>query len=225
MCRKISSENRRSPTVPAAMKLREQAVADGAGGDEVADQRAVEYRQRVEPLRGRDQAVLRQPVPHQPEPADARCEQQPHGGDAGEPRIAPEMRISAKDPFAQQVQRRDEHERVGRVAVQAPRERPHREVVGGQPFDRRPRTVGARVEADVDVDPGDGDDPEQEVREPAQVPPWIRRLAERAVECGLDAIEQSGERGGGRGAPRRHGRRSVHPGMLGASAARGLDVR
>ncbi len=66
--------------------------------------------------------------------------------------------------------------------MQAARERPQRERVRRQALDRSVGAVDPRVEADVDVDAGDRDDPEQEEREAAEVPPGVARLAEGAVE-------------------------------------------
>ena len=63
-----------------------------------------EERQRVEPLRRRDEAELGERVPHQPVAADARSEQpqQRHAGEPGEPA---EARVAAEQPFRRGAER------------------------------------------------------------------------------------------------------------------------
>ncbi len=85
MCRKISSEKKRSLTAPAAMKLRISAPPNtgSASSHSVVATR-----------------LYCASVPHQPEAADARREHQPQREHAGDPREPAEVRVAAEEPFA-----------------------------------------------------------------------------------------------------------------------------
>ena len=72
---------------------REQPVVDRLGRDEVADQRAVEHRQPVEPLGGGDGDELRDAVPRQHVAVDAGDVDEPQQDDAGDPREPAEAAV------------------------------------------------------------------------------------------------------------------------------------
>ena len=115
MCRKMRSEKKRSLT--------------WSRGDDVARERAVEQRQRIEPLGGGGEAPLRQLVPGEPVAADAGREHDHEHDEAGEPREAAERRRSGAQPFAGEVQRDHHHEGVGAVAMQGAGEGAQRPLV------------------------------------------------------------------------------------------------
>ena len=176
ICRKMSSENKRSLTASAAMKLRISAPSNTGSTSSHSAVAIRLYWAR------RSHTSQKPPMPEAKSSHSATTPVRP--------RKAAKVRVAAAHPFAREMQERDEHEGVGRVAMEAPRERPQRKRIRRQALDRRVGAVGARVEADVDVDAAPGDDPEQAIPECAEVPPRIARLAERPVEAALDGVLQ-----------------------------------
>ncbi len=181
---------------------REQPVAHGARADEVARQRLAEEGQRVEPLGRRDQAELGEAVPYEPVPAEAGRVGEPKQRHPRQPREPAEPLRMAVHPFTHHVQQYHERERIGRVPVQAPREAAQRPLAVRDPLDRGMRAGDAGVERRIDVRTGGRDDPEQEERRGAEMPPRIRTRAERLIECELDPLQRPLERQARSGAAR-----------------------
>ena len=169
---------------------REQAVVDGALEDEVAHQRAIENGQPVEPLGGTDRHELREPIPRQHVTVDARYVDEPQHSDARNPREPAETAVAIEHEVARQVQQHAEHHAVGGVAMQAAHHAADVPPVVRERLDRRVRFLDAGLEEDVEVEAARDDDPEQEVRDRAEVVERVVRFTERVVEHTLDVHEE-----------------------------------
>jgi hypothetical protein len=122
--------------------------------EEVADQRAIEQGQHVEPLGGGDDHELRELVPHQHEAVDAGNVHQPQQGHAGQPGERTKAAIAVVGKVPQHVQQHRQDHAVSRVAVDAAQDAARPPLVVGDPLDRLESVVDAGIGEDVEVQAG-----------------------------------------------------------------------
>jgi len=168
---------------------REQPVVHRAFEDEIADERAVEHGQPVQPFRRRDGDELREAIPRQHVAVDAADVGDPQHGDARDPREPAKAPVAIEHEVPQEVQNHAEDHPIGCVAMEAPHDAAQVPLRMRQVLDRRVRFVDTGLEEYEQVEPGCNRDPEQEVGDRTEVVEWIARLAECVVERPLDVQE------------------------------------
>ena len=170
---------------------REQAVVHRVRRDEVADQCAIEHRQPVEPFGRGNGHELRRAVPWQHVAVDARDVNEPQQDHARYPRKPAEAPVVVEHEMADQVEHHRQYHRIGRVAVKAAHDAAQPPLFMRQVLDRIVSLVNAGLEEDVEIEAARDDDPQQVIRDGAEVVERVQRVTEHLVEDALGS-EKSG---------------------------------
>ncbi len=168
----------------------EQAAVDVFLVDEIADQRAVEHRQHVEPFGGGDHHELRQLVPHQHEAVEAGDVDQPDQRDAGGPGEPAEAAVAVVGEVPQHVQQHGQDHAVGGVAMDAAHDAAGPPLVVGDALHRFVGVMHAGIGEDVEVDAGADQQPELPEADGAEMVEGVQLFAEGDVEQVLGAHEE-----------------------------------
>jgi hypothetical protein len=168
----------------------EQAAIDVFLVDEVADQGAVEHRQRVEPFGGGDHHELGQLVPDQHEAVEAGDVHQPDQRHADGPGKPAEAAIAIVGEVAQHVQQHGQDHAVGGVAMDAAHDAAGPPLVVGNALDRFVGIMHPGVGEDVEIDAGADQQPELPEADGAQMVEGVQLFAEGEVEQVLRAHEE-----------------------------------
>src|SRR5262245_39312109 len=95
--------------------------------------------------------------------------------------------------LAQEMHHHHHHHEVGSIAVKAAHHAGMEPLIARDVFDRMVGAFDAGVEKDEEVNAADGDDPEKEETERAELRDRIERRAEQPVERSLDQLKSDPE--------------------------------
>jgi hypothetical protein len=169
---------------------RKEAAVDAFEVQEVADQRAVEHRQDIEPLGGGDDHELCQFVPDEHEAIDAGDVDQPQQGDAGQPGERAKATVAVVGEVPKHVQQHGQDHAVGGVAVNAAQDATRPPLLVRDPLHRFESVMHPGIGEDVEIKAGAHQQPELPEADRPQVIERVHLVAEGDVEKILDAHEQ-----------------------------------
>ena len=158
---------------PHAREQRERQadVQEHEEREQAVERRGCAARPLAEPFQGGKKGELRARIPHQPVADDARSVEQPHERHARDPAECAKAAEPAEPRFPDQVRAGNDDKCVGGVAVHAAQN------AAEPPFQIAYGVVGAGeagIEADVEINPASGEQPEEVIAESAEMAQRLR---------------------------------------------------